>query len=126
MGYGICVGFELWSSVDCSDSLGNWYWKNQRVSSGTGCRPKAPGMKREQLLDEYKTGAVGADVTSVRCKGKWLSLGISVDAVNGLTLSIDALPGEEAEESRGLNLSNLIASYSSFTKFGTVSYVNVF
>jgi len=59
---------------------------------------KVPGMKREQLLDGYRTGAVGADVTSVRCKGKWLPLGISVDAVNGLTLSIDALPGEEAEE----------------------------
>ena len=59
---------------------------------------KVPGMKREQLLDGYRTGAVGADVTSVRCKGKWLPLGISVDAINGLTLSIDALPGEEAEE----------------------------
>jgi len=59
---------------------------------------KVPGMKREQLLDGYRTGAVGADVTSVRCKGKWLPLGMSVDAVNGLTLSIDALPGEEAEE----------------------------
>jgi transposase-like protein len=59
---------------------------------------KVPGMKREKLLDGYRTGAVGADVTSVRCKGKWLPLGISVDAVNGLTLSIDALPGEEAEE----------------------------
>jgi hypothetical protein len=34
----------------------------------------------------------------VRCNGKWLPLGISVDAVSGLTLSIDALPGEEAEE----------------------------
>jgi len=59
---------------------------------------KVHGMKREQLLDGYRTGAIGADVTSVRCKGKWLPLGISVDAVNGLTLSIDALPGEEAEE----------------------------
>ncbi len=59
---------------------------------------KVPGMKQEKLLDGYRTGAVGADVTSVRCKGKWMPLGISVDAVNGLTLSIDALPGEEAEE----------------------------
>ena len=59
---------------------------------------KVPGMKQEKLLDGYRTGAVGADVTSVRCKGKWLTLGISVDAVSGLTLSIDALPGEEAEE----------------------------
>jgi len=59
---------------------------------------KVPGMKREKLLDGYRTGAVGADVTSIRCKGRWLPLGISVDAVSGLTLSIDALPGEEAEE----------------------------
>jgi hypothetical protein len=34
----------------------------------------------------------------VRCNGKWLPLGISVDALTGLTLSIDALPGEEAEQ----------------------------
>ena len=59
---------------------------------------KVPGMKQKELLEGYRTGAVGADVTSVRCRGKWLPLGISVDAVNGLTLSIDALPGEEAEE----------------------------
>lgn len=59
---------------------------------------KIPGMKRKELLAGYKTGAVGADVTSVRCNGKWLPLGISVDAVNGWTLSIDALSGEEAEE----------------------------
>lgn len=59
---------------------------------------KVPGMKRKALLTGYKTGAVGADVSSVRCKGKWLPLGISVGAVNGWTLSIDALPGEEAQE----------------------------
>ena len=59
---------------------------------------KVPGMKQGKLLDGYRTGAVGADVTSIRCNGKWLPLGISVDAVSGLTISIDALPGEEAEE----------------------------
>jgi len=59
---------------------------------------KVPGMKREKLLDGYRTGAVGADVTSVRCKGKWLPLGISVDAITGMTLSIDGLPGEDAEQ----------------------------
>jgi transposase-like protein len=59
---------------------------------------KVPGMKQKQLMTGYRTSAVGADVTSVRCGGKWLPLGISVDAINGLTLSIDGLPGEEAEE----------------------------
>lgn len=59
---------------------------------------KVPGMKREKLLDGYRTGALGGDVSSVRCKGKWLPLGLSLEAVSGLTLSLDALPGEEAEE----------------------------
>jgi transposase-like protein len=59
---------------------------------------KVPGMKQGSLLEGYRTGAVGADVTSVRCGGKWLPLGISVDAITGMTLSIDGLPGEEAEQ----------------------------
>jgi hypothetical protein len=59
---------------------------------------KVPGMKQKNLLSGYKTKAVGADVTSVRCNGKWVQLGISVDAVNGMVLSIDKLPGEDAEQ----------------------------
>ena len=59
---------------------------------------KVPGMKQSQLLEGYRTGAVGADVTSVRCGGKWLPLGITVDATTGMTLSIDGWPGEEAEQ----------------------------
>lgn len=55
-------------------------------------------MKQSHLLDGYRTGAVGADVTSVRCGGKWLPLGVSVDAITGMTLSIDSLPGEDAEQ----------------------------
>lgn len=59
---------------------------------------QVPGMKREKLLDGYRTKAVGADVTSVRCNGEWLTVGIAVDAVNGMVLSIDELPGEDAEQ----------------------------
>jgi hypothetical protein len=59
---------------------------------------KVPGLKREKLLDGYKTKAVGADVTSVRCNGKWVQLGVTVDAINGMVLSIDQLPGEDAEQ----------------------------
>ncbi len=58
---------------------------------------KVPGMKQKEFLNDYRTGAVGADLTSVRCKGKWLHLAISVDAVNGMTLSLDNLSGEDAE-----------------------------
>ena len=59
---------------------------------------KVPGMKQKKLVTGYKTKAVGADVTSVRCNGEWVQIGISVDAVNGMVLSIDKLEGEEAEQ----------------------------
>jgi hypothetical protein len=59
---------------------------------------QVPGLKREKLLDGYKTKAVGADVTSVRCNGKWVTVGIVVDAINGVVLSIDELAGEDAEQ----------------------------
>jgi hypothetical protein len=37
-------------------------------------------------------------VTSVRCNGKWVTIGIAVDAVNGMVLSIDQLAGQDAEQ----------------------------
>jgi hypothetical protein len=53
-------------------------------------------MRREQFLEGYRTKVLGADVTSVKCQGKWLPIGITVDALTGLVLTIDQLSGEEA------------------------------
>jgi len=44
-----------------------------------------------------KTAALGADLTSVKCAGKWLHLGLSVDALTGLVLTIDELAAEDAQ-----------------------------
>ena len=44
-----------------------------------------------------RTKALGADLTTVKCAGKWLSLGITVDSISGLVLTIDALSGQEIE-----------------------------
>ena len=40
--------------------------------------------------------ALGTDLTSVRCAGQWLTVGVSVDAVHGTVLSLDLLPNGEA------------------------------
>lgn len=40
--------------------------------------------------------ALGVDLTSVRCAGAWLTVGVSVDAVHGTALSIDVLANGEA------------------------------
>jgi len=58
---------------------------------------KVPGMKRTELLKGYQTRALGADLTSVKCKGQWLPIGVVVDPINGLVLSIDHLEGEDAQ-----------------------------
>ena len=79
-------------------SLGVGIGKTSVYREVQSAAEKVPGMKQKNLLTGYKTKAVGADVTSVRCNGQWVQIGISVDAVNGLVLSIDKLPGEDAEQ----------------------------
>jgi len=56
-----------------------------------------PGLRREKLLSGQEAIAIGADVTSVRCNGKWVTIGIVVDAITGMVLSIDELLGEDTE-----------------------------
>lgn len=80
------------------NSLGMGIGKTSVYRAVQSVAERVPGLKREKLLDGYQTKAVGADVTSVRCNGKWVTVGIAVDAVNGMVLSIDALPGENAEQ----------------------------
>src|SRR4029077_2319010 len=53
--------------------------------------------KREQVFADVKTPALAGDLTSVKCKGEWLTLGISVDAISGLALTIDTLTAEDSQ-----------------------------
>jgi transposase-like protein len=55
-----------------------------------------PGMRRTAVFAGIRTAAVGADVTCVRCKGRWLPLGLISDPLRGLVLSVDALSAEDA------------------------------
>jgi transposase-like protein len=80
------------------NSLGMGIGKTSVYRAVQAVARQVPGMKREKLLGGYKTKAVGADVTSVRCNGQWVTVGIAVDAINGMVLSIDELPGEDAEQ----------------------------
>ncbi len=42
-----------------------------------------------------RIAALGTDLTTVRCAGQWLTVGVSVDAVHGTVLSLDLLPNGE-------------------------------
>ena len=55
------------------------------------------GLRREAVRrGGGRILGLGADLTSVRCAGAWLTVGVSVDAVTGLALSIDVLPSADA------------------------------
>ena len=55
------------------------------------------GLRREAVRrGGGRVVGLGVDLTSVRCAGQWLTVGVSVDAVTGLALSIDVLPNGEA------------------------------
>jgi hypothetical protein len=55
------------------------------------------GLRREAVArGGGRVAALGVDLTSVRCAGQWLTVGIGVDAVRGTVLSLDLLPNGEA------------------------------
>ncbi len=55
------------------------------------------GLRREATQHGGgRVVALGVDLTGVRCAGRWLSVGISVDAVRGTVLSLDLLPTGDA------------------------------
>jgi len=78
-------------------ALGVWMSKATVYRAVQGAAERVPGMKREHFLEGYRTRAMGADVTGVKCKGRWMPIGITVDAIGGLVLTIDHLSGEDAQ-----------------------------
>jgi hypothetical protein len=54
------------------------------------------GLRREAVRQGGgRVVGLGVDLTSVRCAGQWLTVGVSVDAVAGTVLSLDLLPNGE-------------------------------
>jgi len=53
------------------------------------------GLRQRQVLEAVRNPALGGDVTSVKCNGRGLPLGLTVDDVTGLVLS-----GEEARRTQ--------------------------
>src|SRR5258708_3275252 len=78
-------------------SFGVYVCKSRIYDAVQEAAKRVPGLKREQVFAGVKTPALGADLTGVSCKGEWLALGITVDPISGLALTIDALTAEDAK-----------------------------
>jgi hypothetical protein len=58
---------------------------------------RVAGLRREAVgRGGGRVVGLGVDLTSVRCQGEWLTIGVGVDAVDGLVLTVDLLPTGEA------------------------------
>src|SRR5260370_38316832 len=58
---------------------------------------RVPGLSRDQVFADVKTPALGGDLTSVECKGERLPLGVTVDPIGGLALTIDGPAAEDTQ-----------------------------
>ncbi len=76
-------------------SLGVPLCKTEVYETVQAVAARVPGLKREQVFQGVKTKALGGDLTSVKCAGKWLHLGLTVDSLTGLALTIDEVTEED-------------------------------
>jgi len=79
------------------DGLGISLCKSRVYDAVQEAAKRVPGLTRDQVFAGVKTPALGADLTSVTCKGVSLPLGITVDPISGLALTIDALSAEDSQ-----------------------------
>ena len=77
-------------------ALGYPWSKTSVYDAVQAAAARVPGLRREAVFNGVRTPALASDLTSVRCKGKWLSLGVTVDDLSGQVLTIDALSAEDA------------------------------
>ena len=79
------------------EALGVYLCKSRVYDVVQAVAERVPGLKREAVFEGVQTPALGGDITSVKCNGCWLPLGLTVDDTRGLVLTIDELSGEDAE-----------------------------
>jgi hypothetical protein len=81
-------------------ALGHPLGKTAVYNTVQAAGAKVAGLRREEVrLSTVRTlvAALGADVTSVKCQGEWLTVGVTTDAIAGTTLTIDLLDNAEAD-----------------------------
>jgi hypothetical protein len=82
------------------DALGAPLSKTAAYYAVQAAGERVGGLRRDAVQAtpaQLLVAALGADLTSVKCKGKWLTVGVTTDAMTGTTLTVDILDNGEAE-----------------------------
>src|SRR5437773_9411278 len=91
------LGLSYGATSLALEGLGVYLCKSRIYDAVQETARLVPGLKRDQVFAGIRTPALGGDLTSVKCKGEWLSLGITVDPISGLALTIDQLTAEDSK-----------------------------
>ena len=91
------LGLSYGATSLALDALGVYMSKTSVYEAVQAAAEKVPGLKRNEVFAGLRTPAIGADLTSVKCHGDWLQLGLTVDDTMGLVLTVDELPTGDAE-----------------------------
>jgi hypothetical protein len=91
------LGLSYGASSLALEALGVYMCKTSVYEAVQAAAERVPGMKRREVFSGLQTSALGGDLTSVKCSGEWLPLGLTVDDTTSLVLTVDALPAEDAE-----------------------------
>jgi hypothetical protein len=86
------------------EALGHPLCKTAVYKAVQAAGEKVPGLRRNAVslpTGKGRVVALGADLTSVKCQGEWLSVGVSVDAQQGIALTVDIVESAEAETLKG-------------------------
>jgi transposase-like protein len=79
------------------EALGVYMSKSSVYAAVQAAAEKVPGLRHNKVFGGLQTPAMGGDLTSVKCNGEWLPLGLAVDDTSGLVLTVDRLSAEDAE-----------------------------
>jgi len=91
------LGLSYGATSLALEALGVYMCKTSVYEAVQAAAEEVPDMKRHEVFAGVQTPALGGDLTSVKCHGEWLPLGLAVDDTTGLVLTVDALPAEDAE-----------------------------
>jgi transposase-like protein len=81
-------------------ALGHPLGKTAAYQAVQAAGQKVAGLRRQEVplaTARLLVAALGADLTSVKCKGEWLTVGVTTDAIAGTTLTIDILENGGAD-----------------------------
>ena len=91
------LGLSYGATSVALEALGVYMCKTSIYEAVQAAAEQVPGMNRQEVFAGVRTPALGGDLTSVKCHGEWLPLGLAVDDTTGLVLTVDALSAEDAD-----------------------------